>query len=121
MGKPCVTIFVGVESLSDEDLALLPEKARQVHEFEIVDTARVQDQEFELFFEGKPDTSDPGQMVGFGVRVFSEYYDSGRTVSYDPEQTMQQAGTILPAVQRIFQEWGLSVEPQILISLGYSG
>ena len=77
MGKPCVTIFVGVESLSDE-------------------------------------------MVGFGVRVYSEWYDSG-TVPFKPDRVKRDAEEVLADVQRVFRkEWLLRAEPQILISLGYA-
>lgn len=117
MGKPAVVMFVGVKTFSDEDLAKLPSFVRRVYlqealpgETKIPHEVVVDKLKFELIWDGKPDTADPGEAIGFGVILYQENYDSG-TVKFNPYEIGAIADQTVSRMWEHFTDWGLAVQP----------
>ena len=118
MAKPAYYVFVGVDEngFSEEDKNKLPEMIRRIYDFEIVSLhseGKIDGVEFKRFDRGKPDTFDPGEFAGFGVAVYQEWFDSG-TTQFTPKTVLRQTKDTLEKVERIWEEWGLSVKPEVL-------
>lgn len=123
MSKPSFTVFVGIKGeFSKEDFAKLPLNLRKAYsqcpEWDPGEEIRIRGLEFDSFDLGRDDNADPGEYVGFGVRVFGHWYDSGAT-NFDLSE-FQAIKSVCQKMTALFKQWKLDAKVKVFCFAGYN-
>jgi hypothetical protein len=117
MSKPAFVIWVGVRSLENNDVEKLPKKVQEVyktgysHECYEIETI-FDGLELTYVHNGKPDSADPGETIGFGVQVFHSFWDSD-VMKFDPKKLLEVCNTAEEKLTALFKKWGLEAVPRV--------